>query len=365
MQQINNLQAKITKYEKQIRLSVNRVIDNGWFVLGPEVKQFEQRFATYLSVAHCVSVASGTDAIELSLRAMGVSAGDKVATVANAGMYTTTAILAINADPIFMDVDFESRNVTLAEVKQAVDKGAKAIVVTHLFGLAVSEIQQIADYCFRKDIPLLEDCAQAHGAVVKGRHIGSFGNAACFSFYPTKNLGGLGDGGAVATNNEDLAQKVSLLRQYGWTEKYKVEVSGARNSRLDEIQAAILSDLLPTLDEANQRRRDIATRYSEDIVHPDIRLPKLGTTDFVAHLYVIRCKQRPALQKHLHNLEIATDIHYPIPDYRQPLFGGRFASVNLENTETLANEILTLPCYPEMNDQEVGLVTKAINSWLQ
>jgi dTDP-4-amino-4,6-dideoxygalactose transaminase len=361
--QINDLSARICAYEAQIKAAMDRVIASGWFVLGPEVKQFEASFAKYLGTGHCVSLANGTDAIELALRAMGVGDGDRVATVANAGMYTTTAILAIGAKPFFLDVDLETSNVTLAEVARAITAGVKAVVVTHLYGLAISEIQEIAQLCAQKGIPLLEDCAQAHGARINGQCVGTFGNVGSFSFYPTKNLGALGDGGAVVTNSAEIAEKLSRLRQYGWTAKYQVEVAGGRNSRLDEMQAAILLGFLPQLDIANARRREIAGRYSAKIRHSDVWVSKQGSTDYVAHLYIVRSTHRDALRAHLRTLDIASDVHYPVPDYRQPVFGERFAQVRLANTERLVSEILTLPCYPEMTDAEVNQVIAAVNGW--
>lgn len=361
--QLNDLSARISSYENQINIAVSRVIESGWFVLGPEVKKFEKVFADYLGIEHCISVANGTEAIELALRALGVEKGDRVATVANAGMYTTTATLAIGAEPFFLDVDLASRNATLAEVERALVAGVKAVVVTHLYGLAVPEIRQIAESCARHGVPLLEDCAQAHGARVEGRRIGTFGDAASFSFYPTKNLGALGDGGAVVTASGAVAEKVAHLRQYGWTTKYRVEVGGARNSRLDEMQAAILSVFLPDLDAANARRREVAALYSARIAHPDVSLPAQGGDEYVAHLYVVRSARRDALRAHLRDQDIAADVHYPIPDYRQPVFGNRFGSVSLENTERLSSEILTLPCYPEMTDAQVAQVVTAVNAW--
>jgi dTDP-4-amino-4,6-dideoxygalactose transaminase len=297
--QINDLSARINRYQGRINDAIARCIGSGWLVLGPEVKAFERAFANYVGVAHCVSLANGTDAIELALRAMGVSQGDTVATVANAGMYTTTALLAIGAQPFFMDVDSVTRNATLKGVQGALDAGVKAVVVTHLYGLAAPEIKCIAKYCSERGIPLLEDCAQAHGARVNGQCVGSFGDAASFSFYPTKNLGALGDGGAVVTSDDLIAERIACLRQYGWTIKYHVEVSGARNSRLDEMQAAILSVFLPDLDDANARRREIATQYSVGIIHSEVSLPALAGQEYVAHLYVIRSARRDALRAHL------------------------------------------------------------------
>lgn len=363
MQLINDLSVRIAKHKARYRTAIERVMDSGWLVLGPEVTRFEQTFAAYVGAPHCVTLANGTDAIELALRAMGIMSGERVATAANAGMYSTTALSAIGAEPYFMDVDCDTRGVNLAEVKQAVESGARAVVVTHLYGLAIPEIGAIAEYCAHQGTLLLEDCAQAHGAHVNGKHVGTFGDAASFSFYPTKNLGALGDGGAVVTSNPKLAEQVKLLRQYGWTTKYRVEVSGARNSRLDEIQAAILRELLPLLDEENTRRREIAARYSTAIRHPDIAVPPPGGGEYVAHLYVIRSRGRDALRDYLREREISSDVHYPIPDYRQPIFGGRFANVWLPNTECLVNEILSLPCYPEMSNAEVDRVIDAVNGW--
>jgi len=360
---LNDLSAHIHGYEVQLKAAVGAVIDGGWLVLGPHVRQFEKAFAQYVGAAHCVSLANGTDAIELALNALGVHRDDRVATTANAGMYTSTALLAIGAEPIYMDVDIDSRNVSLSEVHRAIDVGAKAVVVTHLYGLAVPEIQDIAVLCKKRNVRLLEDCAQAHGARVAGRCVGTFGDAASFSFYPTKNLGALGDGGALVTNNPIIAEQVLRLRQYGWTSKYQVEIAGARNSRLDEMQAAILSVFLPDLDTKNERRRAVASRYSQLIRHPDVQVPTVYGEDYVAHLYVIRTPRRNALRAHLQASDIGTDIHYPIPDYRQPIFADRYANIRLPNTERLSAEILTLPCYPEMTDTQVGKVIATVNAW--
>jgi dTDP-4-amino-4,6-dideoxygalactose transaminase len=360
---INNLSARLAPHEARIRAAVDRVVASGWLVLGPEVTRFERSFAAYHGVAHCLGVANGTDALELALRAVGVTAGERVATAANAGSYSTTALLAIGAEPLFMDVSLETRCATLAEVRRAVEAGCKAVVVTHLYGQAAPEIAAIADYCAGKQIPLVEDCAQAHGARVGGKPAGSFGTVACFSFYPTKNLGALGDGGAVLTGDAFVAENVKLLRQYGWKDKYRIEVAGARNSRLDELQAAILSELLPHLDEANARRRAIAARLSASIRHPQVTVPAAGGEDFVAHLYVVRSPKRDGLRAHLHEQGIASDLHYPIPDHRQPVFRGRYDDVRLPNTERLVTEILTLPCYAEMSDQDVERVVEAVNGW--
>jgi dTDP-3-amino-2,3,6-trideoxy-4-keto-D-glucose/dTDP-3-amino-3,4,6-trideoxy-alpha-D-glucose/dTDP-2,6-dideoxy-D-kanosamine transaminase len=360
---INDLSLHIQSHEAEIKLAIDRVLTSGWVVLGPEVKKFEQSFAEYVGVSQCVTVANGTDAIELGLKALGVKSGDLVATVANAGMYTTSALLAIGAIPFFMDVSNSTRNVYLSEVENAISKGVKAVVATHLYGFAIEEIAEIVEMCKRAGVAVLEDCAQAHGARIGNKCVGSFGDAAAFSFYPTKNLGALGDGGAVVTGNLNVADQVAKLRQYGWASKYKVETAGARNSRLDEIQAAILSVFLLTLDKSNEKRRAIARIYNEQIVHPQVTLPMHDGKGYVAHLFVLQSKHRNALQNHLKSLGIASDIHYPVPDHLQPIFGNKFSSIKLANTERLSSEVLTIPCYPEMKTEQIRQVVSAINSW--
>ena len=360
---INDLSARIATHGAKLTAAIDRVVSRGWFILGSEVEQFEKSFASYLGAGHCVGVANGTDAIELALRALGIGRGDRVATVANAGMYTTTALLALGAEPSFMDVDLETRGATLEGVTRAIEAGVKAVVVTHLYGLAIPEIAAIAEHCSRRGVRLLEDCAQAHGALVGLRRAGTFGDAASFSFYPTKNLGALGDAGAVVTNNEPIAERVRLLRNHGWASRNVVTVEGARNSRLDEVQAAILSVFLPELDAGNARRREITARYSAQLRHPEVLAPQTGGADYVAHLYVVRSSRREALRDHLSSAGIGSAVHFPIPDYRQPVFGDRFAATHLENTERLTKEILTLPCYPEMSDAQVDRVISAVNRW--
>lgn len=362
--QINDLNLRIEKYKNQINKAFERVMNNGWLVLGPEVERFEQSFANYLDAKYCVGVANGTDAIELALRALNISQGDSVATVANAGMYTTTALLAIGANPFYIDVDLDTRNTTLIEVEKAINAGVNAIVITHLYGVAVDEIVEIAELCKKNNIPLIEDCAQAHGAKINGQCVGTFGNAASFSFYPTKNLGALGDGGAIVTNDLGIAHKLQSLRKYGWQGKYQVELLGGRNSRLDELQAAFLSEFLVDLDNINCRRRKIAHEYSIKISHPDILLPLYKEEEDVGHLYVIRTSNRCSLQAHLKKYNIGSDIHYPIPDYKQSILSKKFINLKLEATEILSQQILTIPCYPEMKDADVNKVIRIINEWI-
>ena len=360
---INDLRARGENNRTAIDLAVARVFDRAWLVIGPEVSAFESAFSEYIGAEYCISIANGADSIELALKSLGVVQGDSVATVANAGMYTSTALLAIGATPVFMDVDLDLKNVTFAEVNRAINEGVKAVVVTHLYGLAVADIQEIAALCKSCDVALLEDCTQAHGAMIANQRVGTFGDAASFSFYPTKNLGALGDGGAVVTNNLSVAERVSFLLQYGCSSKYKFEMAGACNSRLDEQQAAILSVFLPDIDSINTRRRAIATSYSQMIHHPKVHVAAVHGNEFVGHLYIIRTEDRDSLRAHLKAHNISSEVHYPIPDYRQPIFGGHYKDLFLPNTERLSAEILTLPCYPEMSETDVEEVIVKVNSW--
>lgn len=362
MQKINNLSARLARYRPLLEEATQRVLASGWLVLGPETAEFEKEFAAYVGVDFAVGVGNGSDAIELALRALGVEAGDGVATVANAGMYTCGSLLHLGATPYFMDVDLHTQCVSVAEVEKALEKGVRALVVTHLYGRAVPGIELIAKLCADRGVPLIEDCAQAHGAGVAGRRVGAFGQAACFSFYPTKNLGGLGDGGAVVCRDLKTDQALRQLRQYGWSQKYNVTYPGGRNSRLDELQSAYLRAFLPHLDTDNARRRHLAQSYVRGLVNPWVRVPADLGENHVVHLFVVLVEARESLAAHLRNKGIATDVHYPIPDHRQPILAGNTISA-LPCTDLLATQVLTLPCYPEMTEQDVAQVVEAVNSW--
>jgi dTDP-4-amino-4,6-dideoxygalactose transaminase len=233
------------------------------------------------------------------------------------------------------------------------------VIATHLYG-RMCDAAAIVAVCDRHGIPLIEDCAQAHGARRGGRMAGSYGRAGCYSFYPTKNLGALGDAGAIVTNDDDVATGIRALRQYGWGTKYTVVRPGGRNSRLDEMQAAVLRVKLPHLDAWNARRRAIAARYSDEIAHAAVTCPPTGGEDYVAHLYVVAADDRDGLRTHLLASGIATDIHYPVPDHHQPAF---ITHAHLPSTESAAGRILTLPCFPEMTENEVSRVVTAVNGW--
>ncbi len=363
MKAINDLNRHITPIRQVIVEAVTNVIDSGWYVLGPEVKAFEQEFSTYLGSDYCVSVGNGTDALELALRALDIGHKSTVLTVANAGMYSTAAILATGATPIYADVQPDTSLIDVVDAARLLTEAKiGAIIITHLYGM-MADIEQIINIAEDKNIPVIEDCAQAHGAMINGRKAGSFGDIGCFSFYPTKNLGALGDGGAVTTNRSDLAKRVRQLQQYGWESKYRATLAGGRNSRLDEIQAAVLIVKLPFLDIWNHRRRTIATRYSHGINHPKIITEAIHGKEYVAHLYVIKTNERDNLRQHLTKKNIPSDIHYPIPDYRQPCCSHLFPKVNKPVTEQHCGEVLTLPCFPEMTDAEVDFIIYGVNSW--
>lgn len=361
---VNALARHIAPLSKSLERTAADVIASGYYVLGPNVKGFEDEFAAWCGVDHCVSVANGTEALELALRGLGIEKGKRVAVVANAAMYGTTATLACAAEPVFVDIDpitllMDPGSLEAVLAAEPVD----VVIVTHLYG-RLAAMPPFLALAKKYGFAILEDCAQAHGASDKsGRKAGSFGQAATFSFYPTKNLGALGDGGAVITSDPDTAATLRQLRQYGWTSKYRNELAGGRNSRLDEMQAAFLRVLLPHLYGWNARRRDIANRYSAEIRHENISVPPPGNDEFVAHLYVARTGNRDGLQAHLLEADVASEVHYPTPDYHQPMFGERFAATALPVTEDACRTVITLPCFPELTDDEVTRVIEACNRW--
>ncbi|HEY1016139.1 MAG TPA: DegT/DnrJ/EryC1/StrS family aminotransferase [Herpetosiphonaceae bacterium] len=341
-----------------------RVLRGGWYVLGPEVAAFEREWADYCGARHCVSLATGTDALQLAVRALGLGPGDEVLTVANAGSYVAFATRLAGATPRYADVDLDTWTMDPLDMELAITPRTKAIVPVHLYG-RLADIAEIAAIAERHGLPLIEDCAQAHGARLDGRHAGTFGLAGCFSFYPTKNLGALGDGGAIITDDDDFAARLRQLRTYGWEQKYRVTVAGGTNSRLDELQAAILRVKLRHLDAQNQRRAQIAARYGAGLADLPLRLAAPAAEgSHVHHLYVIQLlsEQRAVIQAALRERGIGTDIHYPIADHRQPAWAAEYADLRLIGAEGLAESGLSLPCYPELTDSEVDEVIAALRA---
>lgn len=342
--------------------AVQQVLDSHWYVLGQQVEGFESEFARYIGTDHCVSVANGTDALELALRAVGVTHGDKVVTVANAGFYGSTAIHAIGAVPVYADVDEFTLTLSPSALEQALGSRPAAVIATHLYG-HMADMPVLSALCEHAGVPLIEDCAQAHGAQLAGRKAGSWGQLGCFSFYPTKNLGALGDGGAITTADGGLATGLRTLRQYGWSHKYTVAVPGGRNSRLDEMQASILRAKLPLLDAQNDQRRRIAALYNMAFTKLPLQCPPSLKNDYVAHLYVVRTLQRDALRVFLKVNGIATDVHYPIADHLQPAYPHVHLVNALNVTQKACATTVSLPCYPGMSEPDVNRVIQAVQGF--
>ena len=356
----NNLKRHYETMADELDAASQRVLRSGWYILGPEVTAFEHDWAAFCGAKHCIGLATGTDALLIGLRALGVGAGDDVLTVANAGTYTTFATHLLGATPRYVDVDPHTYTLDPALLEAAITPKTKAIVPVHLYGQAAN-IQAIIQIADAHNIPVLEDCAQSHGARLDGCHVGTFGKLATFSFYPTKNLGALGDGGAITTDDDQLAATIRQLRTYGWAGKYHVTLANGTNSRLDELQAAFLRVKLTHLEAQNARRHAIASRYNAGLSGM-AQTPCLHETAHVQHLYVIQvpAERRATIQTQLREHGIGTDVHYPVADHRQPAWAERYADLHLPVTEHLAKSVLSLPCYPELTDDEVDAVIDAV-----
>jgi dTDP-4-amino-4,6-dideoxygalactose transaminase len=359
----SNPKAQYLAHKAEIDTAVSRVLNSGWYIFGEEVISFEREFADYLGVDHAVGVGSGTDALHLALRACGIGPGDEVITVAHTAVATVAAIELSGATPVLVDIKPECYTLNPAEIDSAVTKKTKAIVPVHLYGLP-ADMDGILAAAKKNNLLVIEDCAQAPGARYHGKCVGSLGDAAAFSFYPTKNLGAIGDGGCITTHNADIAKKARLLREYGWSERYVSSVAGT-NSRLDSIQAAILRVKLRSLDADNARRGIIADRYSRNLKDSGVAVP-LGRreAEHVYHLYVVASDRRDALQLHLKENDIGALVHYPVPVHRQPAYRGRLAGEGrLLQTDAAAGQVLSLPIYPELSESDQDIVIKAIKEF--
>jgi len=352
------------EHQTEIDAAIRGVLDSGRYILGPEVEHFEREYAAYVGVNHTVGVANGTDALELSLRACGVGAGDLVFTVSHTAVATVAAIESAGAIPVLVDIDPATYTMdpgTLAAALANPPPGRpKAVVPVHLYGHP-ADMPAILEGARRHDLLVIEDCAQSHGAALNGRMTGVWGDIASFSFYPTKNLGALGDGGMVATGSPALAERVRLLRQYGWRERYVSDSSGG-NSRLDELQAAVLRVKLRYLDGENARRRYLARAYDALLKSTELVLPSVRPgARHVYHQYVVRLPRRDELGIHLREAGIGTGIHYPVPVHLQPAYRGRLPlGTPLPVTEQVAGEILSLPMFPQLSDRQVRQVCECI-----
>ena len=346
--------------------AMRRVLESGWYVLGSEVASFEEAWAQRCGTKSAIGVGNGMDAIEIALRGLDVGPGDEVITTSMTAFATVLAILRAGATPVLADIEADTGLMSLDSVRRCLSEKTKAILLVHLYG-QVRNMPDWQEFCRHYGLALLEDCAQAHLAGQGGRVAGSFGVAGAYSFYPTKNLGAIGDGGMLVTSSDGLAERSRRLRNYGQSVRYEHPELGL-NSRLDEVQAAILSVRLLWLDKFTQRRREIATRYQSEIQSAYI-VPLASPqepTAHVYHLYVLRCERRDQLQSYLLAKDIQTHIHYPIPIHKQtPCIDFKRDSIGLANTEIHANTCLSLPCHPAMTEDEVSLVIAAVNGFMK
>jgi len=355
--------AQFRAHEEGIRAAIDRVLTANTYILGQEVTAFERAFAGYCGSAHAVGVANGTDALILALRALGVGPGDEVITVSHTALATVAGVIATGATPVLVDIDPVYYTIDPAGIQAAITGKTKAIIAVHLYGQAV-DLPAIQDIARRHGLKLIEDCAQATGARLDGKVLGSMGDVGCFSFYPTKNLGGIGDGGMIVTSDQAIEERVRRLREYGWNEKREAQEIGV-NSRLDALQAAILDVKLHHLDADNQRRAAIAAQYDAGLSGLGLTLPAVRPGSLhVYHLYVLACGDRDGLQKQLATDGVGTGIHYPVPAHLQKGYESRVSlpKAGLPVTTELVSRILSLPMYPELGDEDVKRVVDAVQS---
>jgi len=358
-----NLKAEYLQLKPELEEAVSRVLDSGSYILGQEVTLFEREFADYLGVNHVAGVASGTDALLLALRAYDIGSGDEVITVSHTAVATVAAIVQSGAQPILVDVEPRTCTMDPSKVEETVTARTRAIVPVHISGHP-TDMDPILEIARRRQLVVIEDCAQAHGATSKERFVGTVGDAAAFSFYPTKNLGAIGDGGCVATDDGHISERVRMLRQYGWRKRYVSEESGF-NSRLDELQAAILRVKLRHLEIGNAARRRVARTYGQILGDLPLVLPEERTEcRHVYHHFVIQAERRDDLQAYLAQHEIATARHYPLPIHQQPAYRHlRCGLGGLTVTEELAGSVLSLPMYPLLADDHILRVAATISSF--
>ena len=361
---MNAFQAEPEELKKAMIDAASRAIHSGWYILGNEVSEFERQWAFTCGSAHAVGVGNGMDAIEIILRGLNIGPGDEVITTPMTAFATVLAILRAGATPVLADIDMGTALMSIASAQRCISKKTKAVLLVHLYG-QVRNMNAWTDFCLNNKIMLIEDCAQSHIASWKGRVAGTFGVAGAYSFYPTKNLGALGDAGMLITSDPNLANRSSQIRNYGQSVRYEHPEIGM-NSRLDEMQAAILLERLKYLSSFTDRRRQIANAYQQDIASPYIKklLDPEEPAAHVHHLYVIQCEARDALQEHLKKHQIQSLIHYPIPIHQQkPCLDIKRDPLGLGNSENHAKTCLSLPCHPQLSDQDVVKVIDVVNQF--
>lgn len=354
-----------SQYEPQLSKAIENVMETGWYIMGEECKKFEYEYSEYIGTEHCISCGNGYDALWLIFNAykqLGILKDrDKILVPANTFIASVLAITHNNLQPIFIEPNAQSYLMGEEEILNAIDKDIKGVLLVHLYGQN-SYTDKIGEECRRRGIIIVEDNAQAHGALYKGRRTGSLGDAAAHSFYPGKNLGALGDGGAITTDNAMLADSISQIHNYGSKKKYIHDTIGV-NSRLDELQAAVLRIKLSHLDTDNERRRQIAKRYNEEINNTKVTLPRVEEySAHVFHIFPLMSEQRNELASHLESYGIQTQIHYPIPPHKQQCYS-IYANTPLPITEMLAQREISIPCHPMLSDCDVTQIIDAINSW--
>ncbi len=360
-----DLQAQYRALKTEMDTAVLRVMQQCNFILGKEVGDFERAFAAYVGAKHCVGVASGLDALKLALEALGIGPGDEVIVPAHTFIASALAVSAVGARPVLVEVEEDSFNLDPKRLDAALTPRTKAVMPVHLYGQP-ADLDPILDFARRHGLRVVEDASQAHGARYRGRRVGTFGDAGCFSFYPGKNLGAYGDAGGLVTDDDALAERVRFLRNYGQEVKYKHVVKGY-NLRLDTLQAAVLSVKLPHLDNWNARRLAHAAAYTHALEGVgDLKLPRVIYGDHVFHLYVIRTARRNALQNHLTERGIATVIHYPVPIHLQAAYADLgYPRGTFPTTERLADEILSLPMYAELTPEQQDYVVAAVKDFFR
>lgn len=357
-----NPAAQFESYREEIEAAVLRVLRGNRYILGPEVDALEREFADYIGSAKAIGVANGTDALEIALRALEIGGGDEVITVSHTAVATVAAIEAAGAVPVLVDVDPRYYTLDPAQLAEVLSSRTRAVIAVHLYGQA-ADLDAIGRFCASHGLALIEDASQAHGARWKGKRLGSIGRVGCFSCYPTKNLGAIGDAGLITTDDEALAERMRMLREYGWRQRY-VSDSPGRNSRLDELQAAILRIKLRHLDADNARRRELAAQYTRFLDGLDVRTPDVRAEgEHVFHLYVVRTRRREALMTSLKVADIHPGIHYPVPIHRQGAYQRRIrTAASMQVTDALALEVLSLPMYPELGFGQVAEVVRVLES---
>jgi dTDP-4-amino-4,6-dideoxygalactose transaminase len=355
--------SQFQSHRAEIEEAIQRVLQSGHYILGPELEALECEFAAYIGTSHAIGVANGTDALELSLRALGIGPGDEVITVSHTAVATVAAIEAAGAIPVLVDVEADFYTLAAEQLSEVLTRRTRAVLAVHLYGQA-ADMDAIVAFCRERKLALVEDVSQAHGARWRGKRLGSLGDIACFSCYPTKNLGAIGDAGLITTSDMGLAARVRTLREYGWRERYISEFAG-RNSRLDELQAAILRVKLRHLDEDNAKRRVHAARYKEGLAGLGFHLPVARQgAEHVFHLYVMMSGERQRLIEYLKQHGIHAGIHYPVPVHLQPAYQNRLrAAASMNRTEALRNEIVSLPLYPELEADKLEKVIAALKSF--